>query len=58
MTFNDIHQRVAADISFDEFLSTLRDWDNTLCGGGVSLDDCPCPYELTVAESHFVARNI
>ena len=56
MTFNDIHQRVAADLSFDAFCVELITWFELLHNSDDS--DIPCPWSLTSAEHLFVYDNI
>ena len=57
MFFSDIHQRVAADISFDDFIGQLCNWYDGLDGWD-DPTDWPCPWDLTKQEFWFVCDNL
>ena len=56
MFFSDIHQRVAPEISFDDFIGQLCNWYDGLDGWDDPAD-WPCPWDLTIDEDSFVSSN-
>ena len=56
MSFTDIHQRVAADLSFADFIGQLSQWLDALDAVD-NCDDEPCPWDITTTEWHFICDH-